>query len=73
MEGMRLPKSYISVIPGKRQSGIYRELTRNRTNGLIRQYLPKKIPFDTLTQKLPDKNRPRKVLGCLTPYEAFSP
>jgi IS30 family transposase len=35
------------------------------TNGLIRQYLPKKIPFDTLTQKQLDKivdkinNRPR--------------
>jgi IS30 family transposase len=48
------------------------------TNGLIRQYLPKKVPFDTLTQKQLDKivakinNRPRKVLGYLTPYEAFS-
>jgi IS30 family transposase len=49
------------------------------TNGLIRQYLPKKIPFDGLTQKQLDKivakinNRPRKVLGYLTPYEVFSP
>jgi IS30 family transposase len=49
------------------------------TNGLLRQYLPKKIPFDTLTQKQLDKiaakinNRPRKVLGRLTPYKAFSP
>jgi IS30 family transposase len=49
------------------------------TNGLIRQYLPKKTPFDTLTQKQLDKivdkinNRPRKVLGYLTPYEVFSP
>jgi IS30 family transposase len=49
------------------------------TNGLIRQYLLKKIPFDTLTQKQLDKivakinNRPRKVLGYLTPYEVFSP
>jgi IS30 family transposase len=48
------------------------------TNGLLRQYLPKKTPFDTLTQKQLDKivaktnNRPRKVLGCLTPYEVFS-
>jgi IS30 family transposase len=48
-------------------------------NELIRQYLPKKIPFNTLTQKELDKivekinNRPRKVLGCLTPYEVFSP
>ncbi|MDR0708201.1 MAG: hypothetical protein LBF60_10095 [Treponema sp.] len=37
------------------------------TNGLIRQYPPKKIPFDTLTQKELDKivdkinNRPRKL------------
>jgi IS30 family transposase len=49
------------------------------TNGLIRRYLPKKIPFDTPTQKQLDKivdkinNRPRKVLGYLTPYEVFSP
>jgi IS30 family transposase len=49
------------------------------TNGLLRQYLPKKIPFDTLTQKQLDKivakinNRPRKVLGYRTPYEAFPP
>jgi IS30 family transposase len=49
------------------------------TNGLLRQYLPKKIPFNTLTQKQLDKivgkinNRPRKVLGYPTPYEAFSP
>jgi IS30 family transposase len=47
------------------------------TNVLIRQYLPKKIPFDTLTQKQLDKivdkinNRPRKVLGYLTLYEVF--
>jgi IS30 family transposase len=39
------------------------------TNGLIRQHLPKKTPFDTPTQKQLDKivdkinNRPRKVLG----------
>jgi IS30 family transposase len=49
------------------------------TNGLIRQYLPKKVPFDTLTQKQLDKivakinNRPRKILGYLTPYEVFLP
>jgi IS30 family transposase len=49
------------------------------TNGPIRQYLPKKIPFNTLAQEELDKtvekinNRPRKVLGCLTPYEVFSP
>jgi IS30 family transposase len=49
------------------------------TNGLIRQRLPKKTPFDGLTQKQLDKivdkinNRPRKVLDYLTPYEVFSP
>ncbi|MDR2741184.1 MAG: IS30 family transposase, partial [Treponema sp.] len=49
------------------------------TNGLIRQYPPKKIPFDGLTpkqlEKIVDKNnnRPRKVLDYLTPYEVFSP
>jgi IS30 family transposase len=49
------------------------------TNGLIRQYLPKKTPFDGLTQKQLDKivdkinNRPRKVLGCLISYKVFSP
>jgi IS30 family transposase len=44
-------------------------------NGLIRQYLPKKTPFNALTQKQLDKinNRPRKALGCLTPCEVFSP
>jgi IS30 family transposase len=48
------------------------------TNGLIKQYLLKKILFDTPTQKQLDKiiteinNRPRKVLGYLTPYEVFS-
>jgi IS30 family transposase len=49
------------------------------TNGLIRQYLPKKVSFAALTQKQLDKivakinNRPRKILGYLTPYEVFSP
>jgi IS30 family transposase len=48
------------------------------TNGLLRQYLPKKVSFASLTQKQLDKivdkinNRPRKVLGYLTPREAFS-
>jgi IS30 family transposase len=48
------------------------------TNGLIRQYLPKKTPFGGITQKQLDKivnkinNRLRKVLGYLTPYEVFS-
>ncbi len=48
------------------------------TNGLVRQYFPKGIPFDSI----PDKelqnvakklnNRPRKCLGYRTPFEVFS-
>jgi IS30 family transposase len=36
------------------------------TNGLIRQYLPKKREIEN---KL--NNRPRKVLGCKAPFEIF--
>lgn len=47
------------------------------TNGLLRQYFPKKLPLDKITprqlaravEKL--NNRPRKALGYLTPREAF--
>jgi len=47
------------------------------TNGLLRQYLPKKQPLDRLTTKqlarIVDKlnNRPRKSLGYRTPREVF--
>ena len=47
------------------------------TNGLLRQYLPKKQPLDNLThQRLATfveklNNRPRKSLGYKTPYEVF--
>ena len=47
------------------------------TNGLIRQYLPKKTDFHCVTEKYLLKiqyeinNRPRKVLGYLTPREVF--
>jgi IS30 family transposase len=48
------------------------------TNGLVRQYHPKKTPFDTISKsellyterKL--NNRPRKCLGYQTPFEVFS-
>lgn len=46
-------------------------------NGLIRQYLPKKTDFQSLTQKdiqsIMDKlnNRPRKCLGFKTPNQVF--
>lgn len=47
------------------------------TNGLIRQYLPKKTSFDNLTQETIEwimnrlNNRPRKTLGGMTPNEVF--
>jgi IS30 family transposase len=48
------------------------------TNGLVRQYYPKRIPFDSITeydlQRVAKKlnNRPRKCLGYKTPFEVFS-
>lgn len=48
------------------------------TNGLVRQYFPKGIPFDSITdrelQNVARKlnNRPRKCLGYRTPFEVFS-
>jgi IS30 family transposase len=47
------------------------------TNGLVRQYFPKKMPFASITdeqiQVVEDKlnNRPRKTLGYRTPNELF--
>jgi len=47
------------------------------TNGLIRQYFPKKHDFTTITQKHIDhvmdrlNNRPRKCLGFKTPNQVF--
>lgn len=51
--------------------------TNENTNGLLRQFFPKRSMFAKLTQKdVDDKvklinNRPRKRLGYLTPYEFF--
>jgi IS30 family transposase len=48
------------------------------TNGLLRQYLPKNMPLDTLTANRlvyivkRINNRPRKSLGYKTPNEAFA-
>ena len=48
---------------------------RENTNGLIRQYFPKNMKFDTITDEqikfVEDKlnNRPRKTLGFRTPNE----
>lgn len=47
------------------------------TNGLVRQYFPKKSEFTAITQKDVDhvaeklNNRPRKVLGYNTPLEVY--
>ena len=49
--------------------------TNENTNGLIRQFLPKSMPFDKLSDEtvkaIEDNlnNRPRKVLGFRTPLE----
>ncbi len=51
--------------------------TNENTNGLARQYLPKKAVHGKLSksdiQAIEDKlnHRPRKILGYLTPYEVF--
>jgi IS30 family transposase len=51
--------------------------TNENTNGLLRQYFPKKIYFKEITQKELDKivklinSRPRKRLNYLTPLEVF--
>jgi len=48
------------------------------TNGLVRQYFPKRISFDRISehelQSVARKinNRPRKCLGYKTPFEVFS-
>ena len=47
------------------------------TNGLIRQYFPKTMDFQTITEEHVKmamnrlNNRPRKTLGYKTPYEVF--
>lgn len=52
--------------------------TNENTNGLVRQYFPKKTDFTTLTdsdvQLVANRlnNRPRKVLNFRTPYEAIN-
>ncbi|PIT89109.1 MAG: hypothetical protein COU27_02055 [Candidatus Levybacteria bacterium CG10_big_fil_rev_8_21_14_0_10_36_7] len=51
--------------------------TNENTNGLLRQFFPKKSSFATITQNEIEKavrlinRRPRKRLNYLTPYEIF--
>lgn len=51
--------------------------TNENTNGLLRQFYPKKSSFSEVTQEKLDKvvnlinHRPRKRLGYLTPHEVF--
>lgn len=51
--------------------------TNENTNGLVRQYLPKKTDFTRVTAKAVQKiedllnHRPRKKLGYATPFEAY--
>lgn len=52
--------------------------TNENTNGLIREFFPKKFDFSTITQDDVDivenilNNRPRKCLGYKTPLEVFN-
>lgn len=52
--------------------------TNENTNGLIREFFPKKFDFSTINQNDVDivedilNNRPRKCLGYKTPIEAFN-
>ena len=52
--------------------------TVENTNGLIRRYIPKKSPFENLTQQKLNEienklnNRPRKKLGFYTPCETIN-
>jgi IS30 family transposase len=68
----------IANILGRNPSTISREIRRNKhTNGLIRQYLPKKTDFTKIDYKTIKmiqnrlNNRPRKSLGFKTPKEAL--
>lgn len=52
--------------------------TNENTNGLLREFFPKKTPFASITQKEVDRaianlnNRPRKRLNYRTPAEVFN-
>ena len=52
--------------------------TNENTNGLLREFYPKRFDFSTITQNELDvvvniiNNRPRKFLGYKTPAEVFA-
>ena len=52
--------------------------TNENTNGLLREFYPKRFDFSTITQNDLDivvniiNNRPRKCLGYKTPAEVFA-
>jgi IS30 family transposase len=52
--------------------------TNENTNGLLREFIPKGKTMDDISQEQLDhfvrliNNRPRKCLGWMTPFEAFS-
>lgn len=52
--------------------------TNENTNGLLRQYFPKRIDFNTVSRPMIEQvqerlnDRPRKVLGFRTPNEVYS-
>ena len=52
--------------------------TNENTNGLLREFYPKRFDFSTITQNELDvvvniiNNRPRKCLGYKTPAEVFA-
>jgi len=63
------------TIPGKGQGGLCR--ANENLNGLVRQYFPKWVRFDRVTQQRVDQvvvilnQRPRKRFGYRSPEEVF--
>jgi len=55
----------------------YEKFVTPHTNGLVREYFPKNINFEDISEEEVEKveallnNRPRKILQFETPLEAF--
>jgi IS30 family transposase len=62
MEGMALPKCYMSVIVGKHPSSIYRELSRNGTDGV---YTGNEAQALSVQRRLETKPSPKRDDGAL--------